>query len=171
MRTLRIDTLQFDRRETVGKMHREDRHRQDNDHRQADDRNESTHDHCEAADQFGKDCRPSQEPRKRHVKRCKNAREVFRSARELCPAVLHEAIADNDAQRQRPPRASTDWIKSRPPGKRVHPSTLPYLPTCIRSDALNVTSASHSTSALALMALHISCSMVIGRSRTRLRVA
>ena len=43
------------------------------------------------------------EDRGRHVQGVQDAGEVFRTARELGIAVLHEPVADDEAQRQRPP--------------------------------------------------------------------
>ena len=58
----------------------------------------------EAADQL-RDCRdPGEEQRSRYAKRVQDGRECFGAAAELGIAVDHEAVSDNEAERQCAPR-------------------------------------------------------------------
>lgn len=89
--------------ESVWKVDREDRHEEHDRHGDAEERHEGAEQHRAAADELGDDGCPSEQWRGRNMQCVQNAGERTRAARELREAVLHEAIADDEAQGKCPP--------------------------------------------------------------------
>src|SRR5215469_10960555 len=132
-------SLKLDRTEPIGKMHGKDGNQENRRHRYAGERHQRTEKHGQAAKYLNQDREPPHEMRCRHANRVQNYGERIRAPGQLGEAMLHEAVPDDQTQRDRSPTGeprSADQIDGevaphrRPspdPAYRVHTINLAFV--------------------------------------------
>jgi len=98
--------LKFDGAEAIGQMYGENGDKQHNCHWDAGERDKRSDEHCEATQQLDENCRPGQHRSRGHSESVQNIGKIIRSSCQFRVAVLHEAVADDQAKRDREPSLS-----------------------------------------------------------------
>src|SRR5262249_29675312 len=95
------DAQQLDRAETIRQMNREDCYRQQNDARNADERDEASDQDGNATQNFSGDGQPGHQLRSRNADGVKDRRERFWSAAPFCKAVCDKSKTNNQSKGDR----------------------------------------------------------------------
>jgi hypothetical protein len=120
MGACRIIGQQLHRAEAVGQVDRDDRHCQHHEHRHRGERHEGAEQDHHPADELDDHRAPAEQLGERHADRPEDRDELLGSAQELRQAVREEAVAGDEAQRDRVPRGRHRQRRDGEPSKEMH---------------------------------------------------